>query len=61
VKRFTADDGVEIAYDHWGEPSERPPVVLHHGFVADSQLNWVAPRVVDALVDAGCPPRAGDR
>jgi pimeloyl-ACP methyl ester carboxylesterase len=53
VKRFTADDGVEIAYDHWGDPSEQPPVVLHHGFVADSQLNWVAPRVVDALVDAG--------
>lgn len=53
MKQFTADDGVEIAYDEWGHPTDRPPVVLHHGFVADAQLNWVAPRVVEALVDAG--------
>lgn len=53
MKQFTADDGVDIAYDEWGHPSDRPPVVLHHGFVADAQLNWVGPRVVEALVDAG--------
>lgn len=50
---FTASDGVEIAYRQWGSPDGRPPVLLHHGFVADSHINWVAPGVVDALVGAG--------
>jgi pimeloyl-ACP methyl ester carboxylesterase len=53
VKRFTAEDGIEIAYETWGTPSERAPVLLHHGFVADAHLNWVGPGVVDALVRAG--------
>jgi pimeloyl-ACP methyl ester carboxylesterase len=53
VKQFTAEDGVEIAYDEWGTPSARPPVLLHHGFVADANLNWVGPGVVAALVEAG--------
>ena len=53
MKQFIADDGVEIVYDEWGGPSDRPPVVLHHGFVADSNLNWVLPGVVAGLVDAG--------
>jgi pimeloyl-ACP methyl ester carboxylesterase len=53
VKQFTAADGVEIAYDEWGTPSGHPPVLLHHGFVADASLNWVATGVVGALVDAG--------
>jgi pimeloyl-ACP methyl ester carboxylesterase len=53
VQQFTAQDGVEIAYDEWGTPSDDPPVVLHHGFVADANLNWVATGVVAALVDAG--------
>jgi pimeloyl-ACP methyl ester carboxylesterase len=53
VKQFTADDGIEIAYDTWGTPSDRPPVLLHHGFVADAAVNWVGPGVVGALVDAG--------
>ena len=49
---FTSSDGLQIAYRSWGDPGPRP-VVLHHGFVADSQFNWVVPGVVDALVDAG--------
>ena len=53
MKQFTAADGVEIAYDEWGTPSGHPPVLLHHGFVADANLNWVATGVVGALVDAG--------
>lgn len=52
VDRFTADDGVAIAYGEWGEENAGPPVILHHGFVADSHLNWVVPGVVDALVAA---------
>lgn len=53
MKRFTADDGIEIVYDEWGTPSDQPPVLLHHGFVADANLNWVMPGVVAALVAAG--------
>jgi len=53
VKQFSADDGVEIVYDEWGTAADGPPVLLHHGFVADANLNWVLPGVVAALVDAG--------
>lgn len=53
MHRFTADDGVEIAWYEWGAPSGRPPVVLHHGFAADAHLNWVATGVVAALEGAG--------
>lgn len=53
MERFTAADGVEIAYEVWGTPSDLPPVLLHHGFVADATVNWVGPGVVAALVEAG--------
>jgi pimeloyl-ACP methyl ester carboxylesterase len=51
MRRFESWDGVEIAYRTWGEGS-LPPVVLHHGFVATAEANWVATGVVDALVSA---------
>ena len=47
---FTAPDGLELAYDVDGEG---PPVVLHHGFAADVDANWVRPGIVDALVRSG--------
>ena len=50
---FTSSDGLQIAFDEWGSDSSRPPVVLHHGFAANSFLNWVAPGVVDALTTSG--------
>jgi pimeloyl-ACP methyl ester carboxylesterase len=50
---FTTWDGIEIAYQEWGEQTRLPPVVLHHGFVADADANWVAPGVVDALLARG--------
>lgn len=54
MKTFETYDGLTIAYHEWGEQdSTRPPVVLHHGFVANAQANWVAPGVVDALLTAG--------
>lgn len=67
MERFRSADGVEIVYDVWpaGGPTPGastpsgstagglPPVVLHHGFIANAHLNWVAPGVVDALAGAG--------
>ena len=53
LERFTSWDGLEIAYQVWGGPSELPPVVLHHGFVADANINWVAPGIVGRLCEAG--------
>ncbi len=50
---FTSFDGIEIYYQEFGEPSSLPPVVLHHGFVADATLNWVATGIVLALTAAG--------
>ncbi len=53
VKRFRTWDDLEIAYREWGETTTLPPVVLHHGFVADAQSNWLQTGVVDALTAAG--------
>jgi pimeloyl-ACP methyl ester carboxylesterase len=57
MKQFTSFDGLSIAYQEWepesGAETTLPPVVLHHGFIADANLNWVLPGVVAALVGAG--------
>ncbi|MEV4138308.1 alpha/beta fold hydrolase [Dactylosporangium sp. NPDC049742] len=53
MERFTSFDGAGIAYQVWGEPSEAPTVVLHHGFVVDATTNFAVPGVVGALVAAG--------
>ena len=53
MQTFKTWDDLEIAYHQWGEPGVSPPVVLHHGFVADAEANWVTTGVVQALVDSG--------
>jgi pimeloyl-ACP methyl ester carboxylesterase len=53
MKSFQTWDDLEIAYQEWGEETVSPPVVLHHGFVADANANWVATGVVDALLAEG--------
>jgi pimeloyl-ACP methyl ester carboxylesterase len=47
---FASFDGVKLHYEAIGDG---PPVVLLHEFAADSIVNWVKPKVVAALVDAG--------
>jgi pimeloyl-ACP methyl ester carboxylesterase len=53
VPSYTTWDGLSIAYQTWGESNGAPTVVLHHGFVVDANVNWVATGVVDALTTAG--------
>jgi pimeloyl-ACP methyl ester carboxylesterase len=50
---FRTWDGLELAYQVWGPESSLPPVLLHHGFVADADSNWVAVGVVARLLEAG--------
>jgi pimeloyl-ACP methyl ester carboxylesterase len=50
MERMTSFDGVEIAYLDTGEG---PITLLLHGFAADHRINWVRPRVVNALVASG--------
>ena len=50
---FTTDDGLHIAFEDWGGAGSGPPVVLHHGFIADGRLNWLYGGVVDAFTAAG--------
>ncbi|MEU1039479.1 alpha/beta fold hydrolase [Streptomyces sp. NPDC005551] len=50
---FTAPDGVSLSYEVWPGTSELPLVLLHHGFIADGESNWVAPGIVAALTAAG--------
>jgi pimeloyl-ACP methyl ester carboxylesterase len=49
---FIASDGIEIRYSVFGGPKDRP-VVLHHGFAADTRTNWIATGFVSALAEAG--------
>ncbi|MGO8946737.1 MAG: alpha/beta fold hydrolase [Ktedonobacterales bacterium] len=53
MPRFLSFDGIEIAYETWGTAGERPPVLLHHGFIANAEINWVRPGIVAALTQAG--------
>jgi len=53
MSRFKSFDGVEIYYQCWLRKSADPPVVLHHGYVANSRVNWVVPGIVRRLNLAG--------
>lgn len=53
MSRFKSFDGVEIYYQSWGQKSAEPPVVLHHGYVANARINWVIPGMVRRLTLAG--------
>ena len=50
---FRATDGIEIFYTSTGPDGGRPPVVLHHGFGASGEVDWVDPGTVAAFTAAG--------
>lgn len=49
---FRTSDGLSLWFEDTG-PADAVPVVLLHGFAADSRVNWRTPGVFDALVGAG--------
>lgn len=56
VERFIASDGVAIAFHPFPAEQPRsglPPVLLQHGFAADSHVNWVSFGTVASLDAAG--------
>lgn len=52
MERFRTHDGIELAYDEMGDP-DGPPVVLLHGFAADTKANWERPGISLALAEGG--------
>lgn len=53
MSRFRSFDGTEIHFQQWGRDSARPPVLLHHGYVANARANWVWTGIVSRLTSAG--------
>lgn len=57
MNQFECSDGISIAWREIsaGRPSDREavPVILHHGFAVNADVNWRAPGILDALSNAG--------
>jgi pimeloyl-ACP methyl ester carboxylesterase len=49
---ITADDGLSLATYSFGK-EQGVPVVLQHGFAAETKANWLIPGVVSALLAQG--------
>jgi pimeloyl-ACP methyl ester carboxylesterase len=50
LHRWTASDGVELA---WHEEGEGRPVILLHGLFSDAQMNWINFGHADRIAAAG--------
>jgi pimeloyl-ACP methyl ester carboxylesterase len=50
---FTSFDGLQLSYSFWEGDGGARPVVLQHGFAADTTANWISTGVVGALRKAG--------
>lgn len=53
---FASFDGTELFYDDAEADGGGAPVVLLHGFAADTNINFVRPGILDALADEGYRP-----
>jgi pimeloyl-ACP methyl ester carboxylesterase len=52
MEYFESHDGLRIAFQEWGDDASSPPILLHHGFIADGTINWVGPGIAPALAGA---------
>lgn len=53
MKSFTSFDGVEIRYRQWNSRAKGVPVILQHGYIANSRVNWILPGIVFRLTITG--------
>lgn len=55
MAQLATEDGLTLAYHEWGAEHRggRPTVVLQHGFVANTHVNWEMPGITGALTEAG--------
>jgi len=53
MPRFASFDGLHLNYTRWEGEGGHRPVVLQHGFAADTNANWLSTGVVAALRAAG--------
>lgn len=52
---FQTSDGLGLRWYRWHGDAAMPPLVLHHGFAASTEVNWVHPGVIAALRARGRP------
>jgi len=50
---FVASDGVRIAWYELGEGTGAPPIVLQHGFTANTQHEWIDSGIAERLAPLG--------
>ncbi len=53
MPEFKSFDGTRLTYFEWPGRDDQPPVILLHGFIAHSLLNWEGPGIVDAMTGLG--------
>jgi pimeloyl-ACP methyl ester carboxylesterase len=50
---FRTRDGFRIAWHELGGPPDGFPVILQHGYTANTQSEWVVPGIADAIAGLG--------
>ena len=50
---FVCSDGATLALYEWNAKAVGPPIILHHGFIANTEFNWTTPGITAALVATG--------
>lgn len=53
ASHFTASDGFRIAFHDLGGPADGFPVILQHGYTANTQSEWVSCGIAAAIAEMG--------
>ena len=50
---FVCSDGAMLAVFVWNGAAAGTPIILHHGYIANTEFNWIAPGISAALAETG--------
>ena len=50
---FVCSDGATLAVFVWNRAAAGPPIILHHGYIANTEWNWTSPGITAALAATG--------